>query len=271
MADLIIGENNNLVRQDIITSNTGYNVSERYVPISTESVFDIIREIEPKAQITGWLNSNVQKKEKEGHQKHAMMIRMPGSEIIPGIHSNIVLFNSSDRSSALKLYEGAFRAVCSNGIVFSDTGENMNEISIRHTKKDWQESIYTLMQQYQENQAHTKAMIENMMNKYTSYGDMGRFAERVVAEIVDPMIVGSVIDPMQLLVSQRTEDLSKDVWTTYNKVQEYVMKGGVERIIEKTDEEGILFSTTSKTHKISDPQKQIKVNRQLHEMALEML
>jgi hypothetical protein len=274
MADLIIGENNRLVRQDIISQNKGYNTSDRYVSIQTKEVLDIITEIEPEAKVTGWVNSNVRKKEKESFQRHAMMIRMPNSEIISGVHSNLVLFNSSDRSSALKMYSGAFRAVCSNGIVFSDTGEAMSELSIRHTNKEWKSLVYQLMAEYAENQEQTRKMVEEMQKKYMSYGDMGRLAERVTEEILNPIITGTVIDPMQLLIAKRVEDTPKDLWTVFNKMQEHLLQGGITRIVEKVDEDddqGRLMVTESNTHKIKDATKQIKVNRALHAMAMEVL
>ena len=274
MADLIIGENNRLVRQDIISQNRGYNTSDKYVSIQTKEVLDIITEVEPGAEITGWINSNVRKKEKESFQRHAMMIRMPNSEIITGVHTNLVLFNSSDRSSSLKMYTGAFRAVCSNGIVFSDTGEAMNELSTTHQNTQWRHLVYKLMEDYAKNQEQTRKMVEEMQKKYMSYGDMGRLAEKVTEEILNPIITGTVIDPMQLLVAKRAEDTPKDLWTVFNKIQEHLLQGGITRIVEKVDEDddqGRLMVTESNTHKIKDATKQIKVNRALHAMAMEVL
>ena len=269
--DLIIGENKNLIRQDIITNNRGYNTSDRYVPIETQQVVDIIMEVEPEAKITGWVNSNVRKAVKEGTQRHAMMIRMPNSELVSGVHGNLVLFNSSDRSSALKMYSGAFRAVCSNGIVFSDTGESLSELSIRHTNVEWKSLVYKLMEEYAQNQLEKKRMVEAMQDRYMSYGDMGRLAERVTEELLNPMITGTVIDPLQLLVAKRAEDAHKDLWTVFNKMQEHILQGGITRIIDKSDDEGMLFQAESNTHKISDPAKQIKANRSLHSMVMELM
>ena len=274
MADLIIGENGNLVRQDIISQDKGYGTSSRYVSIQTKDVMDIITEIEPGAEITGWVNSNVRKKEKESFQRHAMMVRMPNSELIPGVHSNLVIFNSSDRSSALKMYSGAFRAVCSNGIVFADTGEALSELSIRHTNKDWKSLVYDLLRDYAKNQEEQRQMIMSMQEKQMSYEDMGKLSERVAEEILNPMITGTVIDPMQLMISKRKEDSGKNLWTVFNRLQEHLLQGGITRIIEKVEEDDTqarLIEIESNTHKISDPQKQIKVNRQLHSMIMELV
>ena len=275
MADLIIGENSNLVKQEIITQRGGFGgVSDKYISISTQDVMDIITKVEPEAKITGWLNSGTTIKGKENFVKHAMMIRMPDSELISGVHSNVVLFNSSDRSSALKMYSGAFRAVCSNGIVFSDSGEDMESLSIKHLMKEWRSKVFEFMMAYRENQVKQRQMVEAMKGRYMSFGDMAKLAERATEEILNPITTGTVVDPIQLTVAKRAEDKHKDLWTTFNKIQEHILQGGINRVIEKTDEDdtqGRLIQFESDTHRIRDPKKQIKVNRDLHKLALEFL
>jgi hypothetical protein len=273
MADLMIGENNRLVRQDIISQNKGYKTSERYVPISTQEVLDVVKEREPVFQVVGWNNANVRKKEKDSYQKHAMMIKFPDAELIPGTSFNLVLFNSHDRSMSFRILGGAIRSVCNNGMVWSDG--SFEEIRIRHTNKEWKHSIYSLMDSYRQNQENIKQTINEMQNRYMSYGDQGRFAERVAEEIINPNITGSLIDPLEMLIAQRKEDIGKNLWLTYQRIQEYTLQGGLHRIIEKTDRDDPnnprLFEAKSKTHKITDTTKQIDINRQLHKLALEYI
>lgn len=270
MPDLIIAENKNPIRQDIITQTEGYNVSERYVPIATQQVIDTIKDysgVEPR--IIGFNNANVRKPEKNGFQRHAVMLQFPDAMMLDGTKMNMILFNSNDRSTALKIHMGALRMACSNQMVWGD--EIAEPVSLRHTKKDWKESIYTLMDAYAETQRKTQEMIDNMMNRYVSYGDMGRFAERVTEEIINVDITGHLLDPLQLNDAHRKEDVGKNLWLLFNRVQYNTINGGVDRIIDKTDEDGILFETVSKTHKMTDEAKKIKVNKKLHSMALEML
>jgi hypothetical protein len=108
-----------------------------------------------------------------------------------------------------------------------------------------------------------------------SFGDENRFAQRVVEELINPNITGSVIDPRQLTVAQRPEDTGKNLWHSFNKLQEYLSQGGIDRIIEKTEEDengqSSLITTISKTHKITQESKRIELNKKLHTMAMEML
>ena len=270
MSDLMISENNRLVRQDIINQKSGYEVSDRYIPISTKEVIDEIKQYtgtEPR--ITGFNNANVRKIEKDGYQKHALIMQMPDAEMLDGTSINMVLFNSNDRSSALRIMIGSIRMACSNQLVW---GSELTEpLSIRHTKQNWKYSIHGLMDEYQKVQQETHQTIQNMLNRYTSYGDIGRFTERVTEEIINPMITGSILDPIQLDVAHRKADVGKDLWHTFNRMQYNLINGGIDRIIQKEDDDGHLFDSISNTHKITDVKKSIEINRQLSDMAIELL
>jgi len=269
MSDLIISENHNLVREDIISQTNGYNTSERYVPIATKEVLDIIKEKTDNYKIIGFNNTNVRKKEKDGFQKHAVMVELPNAEMIDGTKINIVLFNSNDRSSSLKLYIGSIRAICSNQIVWGN--QIAEPISIRHTNKEWKHSVYSLMEEYDKVQKETERIIGRMIGRYMSYGDIGRFSEKIVQEIVNPDITGEIIDPLEFNLAHRIDDKGKDLWHTYNRIQYNLMNGGPTRLIKKEDEDGKLFDVMSKTQKVTNVQKQIEYNKKLNEMAMELL
>jgi len=269
MSDITISENNRLVRQDIITNKNGYKVSKKYIPIATQEVLNVMKEEAGSLKIIGFNNTNVRKKEKESFQKHALMVEFENAELIDGTKMNMILFNSNDRSTSLKIFMGSLRAACSNQMVWGD--QIAEPVSIRHTNKDWKESIYTLMNAYEETQKQTQNMIENMMNKYVSYGDIGRLTERVTEEIINPNIEGHILDPLQLNNAHRKDDLGKDLWHTYQRIQYNLLQGGINRLIDKTDDNGILFESKSKTHKITDVTKQIDFNRKLHSFVMEVL
>jgi hypothetical protein len=151
-------------------------------------------------------------------------------------------------------------------------GEEIAEpISIRHTQKKWKHSIHSLMDEFEETQKQTEEMIKRLLGTYMSYGQMGMLAERVSEELLSPEITGSVFDPTQLNTAHRKEDIGKDAWHTFNRIQYNLLQGGVDRIIEKEDDNGILIDTVSKTHKITDTKKQIEFNRSLHSMIMETI
>ncbi len=274
MSDLMIKKNNNIIDTELLTQNQGYTgASKRYIPISSQNVLDTIQQYTGNTpEIIGFNRMNTRKAEKQHFVQHALMLQMPDAEMLDGTSYNIILFNSNDRSSSLKIYTGAgLRAACSNQLIFSDN--DYQEIKIRHTTQedDWKHSIYGLMDNYAETQKQTQDMIDRMMNTYTSYGTIGRICERVSEEILEPSITGSVLDPLQLNIAHRKEDTGKTAWTLYNRIQGSIMQGGIDRIISKEDEEKILFDSISHTHKVTDSKKQIKMNQELHKLVLEMV
>lgn len=251
---------------NIINNTEPYgNISQRYIPTSTQELIAEISDYK-QMQAIDFSSANVRKAEKQGKQKHVIMLQGENSELLDGTNLRIVLFNSLDRSSAIKLYIGAYRGICNNGMVFGD--DIMEPVSIRHTKQDWKYSIKELMENYDEIQAQTTDMIERMTKKFVSYGDEGRIVHRV-AEEFDNEISGSILDPMEFNIAKRVEDKGRDLWHTYQRIQGNLMNGGVNRIIEKADDQDQLFSTISKTHKVTDNHKKINFNRRLHKIIME--
>ncbi len=268
--DLMIKENNRTVDQILVNQKQGFNVSERYVAISTQEVLDEIKSYTMKdPKIIGFNKRNVRKPGKQGFQGHAIIAEMPDSLMLDGTRINMILFNSNDRSSALKIHLGALRAACSNQLVFGT--ELFEPTSIRHTKKEWKDSIHTLMDNYAESQQAMHDTIQRMMSKYMSFGDQGRFAEMVANDILEPEIEGFIIDPSELNIAKRVEDKGKTLWTTFNRIQSSLVEGSINRIIKKEDDNGVLFDSVSKTHKLTDQAKIIKMNKQLHEAAMQFI
>ena len=272
MSDLLISENGRLARQELITQTNGYEASDKYQAISTQNVLDLISDhVGYKPRIVGFNESRTRIDEKKDYVKHALMIELNNSQMTNGTNLRLVLFNSNDRSAALKIYIGIYRIICSNNSI---VGSNMFEpVKIIHKKsenKDWKHSIYTLMDEYDEKQKQTEKMISNMQDRYVSYGDIGRLTERVADEIINPSITGNVLDPLELNVAHRKEDIGKNLFLTYQRIQENLIKGNFDRIIQK-EEDGILFDSISKGHRITDIKKNIEINRQLSDMAMELL
>ena len=258
------------INKEIITNTNTYNRSNKYQQISTQDILTEMNKYDKNFKIVDFSSANVRKHEKINKQKHLVLLQGNGSEMIDGTNMRIALENSSDGSGSLKLNLAVFRAICLNGLILSD--DFMEPVKIRHTKNaDWKHSINSLMNAYDETQRRTQAMIERMMNTYMSYGDIGRLTERVTHELLDPSITGSVLDAMQLNSAHRKEDTGKNAWKVYNRIQYNIMQGGIDRIIPKDNEEGILFDTVSKTHIVSDHSKQIKFNKKLHSIIMEAI
>jgi len=247
----------NEVDENIITNKETYgDVSAKYINTSTE---DIITELSKHMALkpVGFSASRVRKLEKQDKQKHMIMLE-PEDAAMPEGTLRLVLFNSLDRSTSIRIYLGYYRDACANNCVFGD--DIMEPIFIRHTFKDWKSTIAKVSDEYQSAKYRTKQTIEQMMNTTLSYGDQGRIAESV-ADLINKDITGTIIDPMQLNVAHRIEDAHKTAWHTYQRIQYNALQGGIERAITLDKEQ-----TISKTHKITDQQRQLKYNIDIYNL-----
>ena len=65
--------------------------------------------------------TSARKKDKIGHQNHMLAFAHENDLLQPSDgRPEIIIYNSSDRSSALKCFAGYFRGICSNGLVAGD-------------------------------------------------------------------------------------------------------------------------------------------------------
>jgi hypothetical protein len=74
------------------------------------------------------------------------------------------------------------------------------------------------------------------------------------------------IRPEQLLLEHRYDDKGKDLWTTFNVVQENIMKGGLRG--RKRDANGRMRNTTTRPVKSID--RDVKLNKALWVLTEEM-
>ena len=242
----------NEVNENIITNKEVYgDVSSKYINTSTEDIITELNKYMPVKPV-GFSASRVRKLDKENKQKHVIMLEPEDSAMPDGTNLRLVLFNSLDRSTSIRIYLGAYRNACDNNMVMGE--DIMKPIRIKHTFQGWKDTIARVADEYQSAKYRSQQTIEQMMNTYLSYGQQGMLAEQI-ADILNSDITGHIIDPLQLNVAHRIEDVGKDAWHTYQRIQYNVMNGGIERAIKVDDEQ-----TISKTHKVTDQQKQLKYN-----------
>jgi len=246
------------VNENIITNKEVYgNVSNKFINTSTEDIIDEFNkymDIKP----VGFSASHVRKPEKENKQKHMIMLE-PADAQMPEGTLRLVIFNSLDRSTAIRIYLGYYRNACSNNCVFGP--DLMEPIHIKHTYKDWKKAIKRTADSYQSVKFNTEQEINHMLNKYMTYDQQGRYAQSIT-DIVNKDITGRIIDPMEFNIAHRVEDVGNDLWHTYQRIQYNVMNGGIQRSIRVEKD-----ITLSNTHKVKDQAKQLKYNLALYDEA----
>jgi hypothetical protein len=195
-------------------------VSTKYSFIPTLTVINYLRD-------AGWLpvmagQSNVRKEERNGFQKHMIRFTRPDL-VVNGHRMDMLLYNSHDRGCAFKLVGGVFRFVCSNGMVI---GDKMAEYSHRHvgfSPEKFIESAGYVNGHVEK----TAGVIEDWQTIEMTEVEQGVFA-RTAHNYIYPEQEKAPIRADQLLTTRQYEDSNKkDLWTTFNTVQENALRGGL--------------------------------------------
>jgi hypothetical protein len=165
--------------------------------------------------------------DKREHTKHMIRFRAPNASLVVGdSFPEIVLINSHDGSSAYKLMAGIFRLVCSNGLVVADS--MIESIHVRHSGNIIAEVSRGTVELV-ENMPKCIDAIERWKGIQLDRAQQTAYAEAAhhVRFADSDGHVNTPIRPEQLLGSRRYDDKGQDLWSTFNRVQENVIKGGI--------------------------------------------
>ncbi len=229
--------------------------SERYTYIPTIDILQGLR----KEGFSPFMvcQSRARDIAKREHTKH--MVRLRHASQINGAEANeVVLLNSHDGTSAYQMLAGVFRFVCSNGMVWGDT---LSDIRVRHSGNVVDNVIdgaCRVVEDFELLDAQVGAMKTLTLND----GEQAAFARAALALRYDTTAAPAPVTERQLLEPKRREDAGADLWTTFNRVQEHMLGGGL-RGRSATGARTV-------TRQVSAIDQSIKLNRSLWVLAEEM-
>ncbi|MEY4685120.1 MAG: hypothetical protein RLZ25_1579 [Pseudomonadota bacterium] len=167
--------------------------------------------------------------EKKGYTRHIIRFRREGDTVAKVGDSipEIVLLNSHDGTSSYQLTAGLFRLVCSNGLVVSDSV--FDTVRVRHSGNivdDVIEGSYRVI----EESPRIFDQVRRDEALLLTDGQQEAFARAALQLRWDTDEDGNSTVPIQasqLLRPRRYADNSKDLWSTFNRVQENLVRGGL--------------------------------------------
>ncbi|HHT0277418.1 DUF932 domain-containing protein [Klebsiella grimontii] len=228
--------------------------SERYTYIPTITLLDNLQREGFRPFFA--CQTRVRDESKREHTKHMLRLRREG-QITGKQVPEIILLNSHDGSSSYQMLPGLFRAVCSNGLV---CGESFGEVRVPHKGNVVErviEGAYEVLGIFDRVEEKRDAMQSLMLPPP---------AQQALAKAAMTYRFGEKHQPVtesQLLAPRRWQDESGDLWTTYQRIQENLIKGG-------------LYGRNAKggrthTRAIKGIDGDVKLNRALWVMAENML
>ena len=207
------------VAPSILAHSAHESRSARYCYIPTVDVLDGLRK--EGFQPFMVCQTRVRDDDRRDYTKH--MIRLRHANEIVGREANeIILLNSHDGTSSYQMLAGMFRFVCCNGMV---CGNTVGDIRVPHKGDvvgEVIEGAFKVLNSFDEAASQREGMAATVLDG----GEQGAFARAALALRYDADKPAPVTE-RQLLASRRVEDRASDLWTTFNVVQENMMRGGL--------------------------------------------
>jgi hypothetical protein len=208
------------VAPSIFAQSAHQSRSSRYTYIPTIDVLSGLRK--EGFQPFMACQTSVRDESKREHAKH--MLRMRHASQINGREANeIILLNSHDGSSSYQMLAGVFRFVCANGMVSGDT---MSDVRVRHHGDVVGEVIEGAFRVLDDFEGITDQR-EGMQALTVNHGEQAAFARAALTLRFDEGEGSAPITEDQVLSVRRFDDRKNDLWTTFNRVQENLVKGGL--------------------------------------------
>ncbi|WCA73033.1 DUF932 domain-containing protein (plasmid) [Agrobacterium tumefaciens] len=204
--------------------------SERFQPIPT---IEVLRGLKKEGFVAvGAKQSSSRSEGKADYTKHLIRLRRIDDGKVYSVGDTvceILLKNANDGTSAYELMAGLFRVRCLNSLV-TQTG-TIEEIKVRHSG-DVQAKVidgtYTVLKAAETALAAPQDWSVVRLNReekeiLAAGAHLLRFGD-AEGEAKTP------IKPDQLLKQRRADDISDDLWTTWNVVQENAIRGGIRAV-----------------------------------------
>jgi hypothetical protein len=164
--------------------------------------------------------------DKREFTKHMIRFRQEQRGINSNVEPEVVLINGHDGSTRYKLLGGIFRFVCENGCIVADS--MIGSINVRHSG-DIIEAVTAASAQIVERMPLVLNAVNSWSEIELTKNEQGIFAE-AAREIRFADADGKVdqsITTEKLLEPRRSDDEGNNLWMTFNRVQENVIKGGL--------------------------------------------
>jgi len=191
---------------------------QKYTFIPTVNVIDGLRAegFEPY-EIRQTKTKDLSKRE---FTKHMVRMRHPDAISSEGEVPELILINSHDGTSSYQLLAGFFRFVCSNGLI---AGNIQSDVRVRHSGNvvhDVIEGSFKVLENVKE--------IGERIGEYKSI-TLDRSEQELFANTALQLRWEdkAPVTADRVLQANRYEDVKSDLWTTFNRVQENMIKGGL--------------------------------------------
>lgn len=195
--------------------------SQRYTYVST---IDILRGLAKEGfKPTFATQARTRNADMRGHTKHLIRLRRDFELHKPDV-PEIVMLNSHGGQSSAQLFGGWYRFLCMNGMVVGDT---LDEVRVHHKGDivgDVIEGAYTIV----DGLNTVGDSVKEWKQLQLTGPEQKALAESAAMVRFDvPQGEPLPVSGEQMLRARRYDDNGADLWSTFNRVQENALRGGL--------------------------------------------
>lgn len=243
-----------------LTESPNYNlVKETYGFVDTSKIVE-------RFERQGWnlhdaKQAKVKTMERNGYQKHLLRFRNENFQRIDGLQGynesipELIVENSHDGTSALKIFFGVFRIACLNGII---AGSSFNSMRVIHSSN----SILNIDQGIDTMTAGIPELIEKV-NRFSTIQlspaqkiEMAKQATDIRMRNVKKV---EYVHLENALRPKRFNDTNQDAFSVFNVLQEKAIRGGF-AYAQREDDGRLVWKTTRAVNSVN---QSVKINREL--------
>jgi hypothetical protein len=196
----------------------------------------------------------------EGKREHAKhMLRLRHADQVNAAEANeIILLNSHDGTSIYQMLAGVFRFACANGMVCGDVVEDLRIPHRGDVVGEVVNGAFRVLDQF----GQVVESREEMKGLQLNQEEQAIFARAALSLKYDTETAAAPVTEDQVLSTRRLDDRGGDLWRTFNRVQENLIRGGLDA-----------RTTTGKrtrTRPVQGIDTNVKLNRALWTLAEEM-
>ena len=205
--------------------------------------------------------------EKRTITKHLLRFRrsddLTGAPKVGDSHPEVVLVNAHDGTSSYQLHAGLFRLVCTNGLTVSDA--NFGQVKVGHSGKGVLDKVIEGTYRVLDDAVLALGRAQELQTVTVDRDEQRIFGEAALRLRFDdetlPRINGS-----EVVRPRREADLAPNLWNTFNRAQENLIRGGLS--YRHTNEETNRTSFRE-TRPVNGADGDLKLNRALWHLANE--
>lgn len=245
----------NLTDKDEVLNNNEHNCSDKYKVIATN---DVVKQFELKGFEVNRVSFN---RVKSKTAPHVVYLRHNDLKI-GNDYVEVVITNSCNGQTSLRINLGIYRLVCSNGLII---GDNLFDERHKHIGKDFYRNVNKSIRAVFKQVTRLTEIVEKMKSTKLNDEQIKQYANKIYSERLKLVKNLNVIDIDGGIKPQREADCNNNVWSVLNIIQERLIRGGIRYKVSEsvTMSNGVVrtFSSIKKSRPVNSIADSLRLNK----------